>query len=84
MATKFVYSEQEIAEIVAKYKADVSIEVLADEYNKSVASIRMKLVKLGVYVAKAASKPSTTSKAAKSKLNEEFNLIYQINGPALV
>lgn len=84
MATKFVYTDQEITEIVAKYKANVSLETLADEYNKSVASIRMKLVKLGVYVAKSQSKPSTSTKEARSQLNEEFNIIYQTNGPALV
>lgn len=58
MATKFVYSEQEVQEVTQKYQAGVSLEVLAAEYNKSVASVRMKLVKLGVYVAKgkAASK----------------------------
>lgn len=49
MATKFTYTETELAEIVKKYKAAVSLELLAAEYGKSVPSIRMKLVKLGVY-----------------------------------
>lgn len=62
MATKFTYSESELAEIVAKYGAGETLDVLALQYNKSVPSIRMKLVKLGVY--KAVAKTSTP-RAAK-------------------
>lgn len=49
MATKFTYTESDVQEIVEKYSSGVSLEVLATDYNKSVASVRMKLVKLGVY-----------------------------------
>jgi hypothetical protein len=49
MATKFTYTETEVQEIVQKYQAGVELEVLATDYAKSVASVRMKLVKLGVY-----------------------------------
>jgi hypothetical protein len=61
MATKFTYSDTEISEITEKYLSGVSLDVLATDYNKSVASVRMKLVKLGVY------KKSTTTKPAASK-----------------
>lgn len=79
MAAKFVYTDSEIAEIVKKYKAAVSLEQLAAEYNKSVASIRMKLVKLGVYEAK---KPSTSTKQTKAEINTEFAQAYKTFGPA--
>ena len=79
MATKFVYTDSEIAEIVKKYKAAVSLEQLAAEYNKSVASIRMKLVKLGVYEAK---KASGSSKQTKSEISTEFEQAYKTFGPA--
>jgi hypothetical protein len=62
MATKFTYTETETQEIVAKYQAGVELEVLAADYAKSVASVRMKLVKLGVYqkaTTKASSKAAT-------------------------
>ena len=49
MATKFTYTESDVKEIVAKYTSGTTLDVLAVEYNKSVASVRMKLVKLGVY-----------------------------------
>lgn len=80
MAAKFVYTDSEIAEIVKKYKAAVSLEQLAAEYNKSVASIRMKLVKLGVYVAKKTASTVQT----KTEINSEFEQAYRTNGPALV
>lgn len=63
MATKFVYSDTEITEIVAKYTSGVSLDVLAETYSKSVASVRMKLVKLGVY---QKAEKTTASKAADS------------------
>lgn len=62
MAAKFIYTDTEVAEIVSKYSTGETLEVLADLYSKSVQSIRMKLVKLGVY--KAAAKTGTP-RAAK-------------------
>ena len=58
MATKFTYTETDVQEIVQKYQSGVSLDVLATEYSKSVASVRMKLVKLGVYQ-KAANKTAS-------------------------
>jgi hypothetical protein len=49
MAVKFTYTETETQEIVQKYQSGVSLDMLATDYAKSVASVRMKLVKLGVY-----------------------------------
>lgn len=73
MAAKFTYTDTEVSEIVSKYTAGETLEVLADLYNKSVQSVRMKLVKLGVY--KAATKTSTPRAAkpaaeAKPKLTK--------------
>ncbi len=61
MATKFTYTETETQEIVQKYQSGVSLDVLATDYAKSVASVRMKLVKLGVY-----QKATTASQSTKS------------------
>lgn len=79
MATKFVYTDTEIKEIVAAYKAGTSLEVMADKYNKSVASVRMKLVKLGVYVAQA----KTGGTKTKAEVSNEFKQAYDMVGPAL-
>jgi hypothetical protein len=67
MATKFTYTETETQEIVQKYQSGVELAVLATDYAKSVASVRMKLVKLGVYQKATATSSSTKSEtAAKS------------------
>ena len=85
MATKFVYSEQEIAEIVSKYKEGVSLEKLASDYNKSVASVRMKLVKIGVYKSKSSTgtaKPKTTPASERREREHQFDLAMMLVGPA--
>jgi hypothetical protein len=65
MATKFTYSDTEITEIVAKYQSGTTLEVLAAEYTKSVASVRMKLVKLGVYQKAVKTAVTKSAKVAK-------------------
>jgi hypothetical protein len=85
MATKFVYSSQEISEIVSKYNQGVSLENLATEYNKSVASVRMKLVKLGVYKSKASTgttKPKLTPASERREREHQFDLAMMLVGPA--
>lgn len=92
MATKFTYSDSEISEITVKYLSGVSLDVLATDYNKSVPSVRMKLVKLGVYQKATkttttktvgtvvAKKPASTSKSA---ILAEFQRAHQLVGDAL-
>jgi len=76
MAAKFTYTDTEVSEIVAKYAAGETLDVLALQYNKSVPSVRMKLVKLGVYRAAAktntpsAAKPATEAKPKLTKREE--------------
>lgn len=70
MATKFTYTETEVQQIVEKYSSGVSLDVLATEYSKSVASVRMKLVKLGVY--QKATTSSTSTKAVTTAKSGEF------------
>jgi hypothetical protein len=90
MATKFTYSDTEISDITEKYLSGVSLDVI--DYNKSVPSVRMKLVKLGVYqkatkttatktVGTAAKKPVATSKSA---ILAEFQRAHQLVGDALL
>lgn len=70
MATKFTYTETEVQQIVEKYSSGVSLDVLATEYSKSVASVRMKLVKLGVY--QKATTSSTSTKTVTPAKSDEF------------
>jgi hypothetical protein len=69
MATKFTYTETDVQELVQKYQAGVELSVLATEYSKSVASVRMKLVKLGVYQ-KATTNSNSTRSATVTKSGE--------------
>ena len=69
MATKFTYTDSDVQEIVQKYQSGVSLDVLATDYSKSVASVRMKLVKLGVYQ-KATTSSASTKSAAPAKSGE--------------
>ena len=96
MATKFIYTDRELEEIIIKYNDNVSLETLAQEYNKSVASVRMKLVKQGVYK-KAATAAKTSAPGDKTQALAKFQIattksgiLAQFNhalnkvGPALV
>lgn len=68
MAIKYTYTDLDVKEITEKYAQGISLEVLAEQYTKSVASVRMKLVKLGVY-----KKTSTSSTPSKSENLELYN-----------
>lgn len=80
----YVYSVQEFEEIKAKYQTGTSLEILATEYNKSVASIRMKLVKAGIYQKQttSSSKPSSTSKSALAEEAKRQAILLRDFGPA--
>lgn len=92
MATKFVYTDVEVKEITAQYALGVSLDSIALAYGKSVPSVRMKLVKLGVYqkaekaaVAKTKTVTKTESKAlTKSDVQQLFTRAMQLGGPALM
>jgi hypothetical protein len=81
MAVKFVYTDTEVQEITEKYAAGIALDVLAADYNKSVASVRMKLVKLGVYQ-KSTNTPSTNT--SKSAILAEHQRAHELVGDALL
>lgn len=94
----YVYTAQEFEEIKTKYAAGVSLETLAEDYNKSVASVRMKLVKAGVYqkaekpaastkatsVAKTSSSSGRMSKSALTGLAQRMRIMLRDCGPSPV
>lgn len=63
----YVYTESELAEVISAYNNGTSLEVLAEKYNKSVASVRMKLVKQGVYKKAVIVKASSALPSTKSQ-----------------
>jgi len=81
--TDTVYTKDVVADIVARYTAVVEsdygvrtevVTELADELGLSVASVRSKLVKEGVYVAKEAS-TSTAKGMSKDEYVKAFEAV---------
>lgn len=67
------YSEEEVGvlnELYRPERSNESVEFLAESLNKTVPSIRAKLVSLGIYVA-----PEKTSKVAKDEGPSKKDLI---------
>ena len=76
MAKTVNYSAELTNAIVAQYEAGVSVESIAADIDKSVRSVRSKLVREGVYV--AASKPT----ARKSNEPTKKELLIELEGIA--
>jgi hypothetical protein len=62
------YSAAQVAQIIDQYQAGQDIDMIADGIGKSVRSVRSKLVREGVYVAK----PKTTSKKVLGPTKKEL------------
>ena len=69
----FVYTKEELDQVIAQYLEGISLEDIASKYNKSVASVRMKLVKQGVYVKQVKSAKATTIAAVPPTWKERFD-----------
>jgi len=68
MAKTVNYSADLTNAIIAQYEAGVSVESIAADIDKSVRSVRSKLVREGVYVAK----PKTTSRKKDEPTKKEL------------
>ena len=62
------YTQAQVAQITEAYNSGQSIDEIADAVGKSVRSVRSKLVREGVYVAK----PKTSSKKVLGPTKEEL------------
>ena len=61
------YTQAQVAQITEAYNSGQSVDEIADAVGKSVRSVRSKLVREGVYVAK----PKTTSKKVLGPTKKE-------------
>ena len=59
------YSEELTAKVISDYQDGVDLDAIADEIGKSVRSVRSKLVREGVYIAKP--KPTTAKRDEPTK-----------------
>jgi hypothetical protein len=73
MATQTNYSVELTSKIVSDYQAGTSVEDIASAIDKSVRSVRSKLVREGVYVAKPTQKSTKVMGPTKKELLKELN-----------
>ena len=76
------YTPEMTAQIVEQYQAGVSVEDLAASIEKSVRSVRSKLVREGVYVAKPKATARKSDEPTKKELLNELETVYpfDVNG----
>lgn len=82
MAKAQNYTPELTAQIVDQYQAGVSVEDLAASIEKSVRSVRSKLVREGVYVAKPKATARKSDEPTKKELLNELETVYpfDVNG----
>jgi len=83
MAKSVNYTAEMTAKIVDQYQAGVSVDDIASSIEKSVRSVRSKLVREGVYVAqpKATTRKADAGPTKKELLNElETVYPFDVNG----
>ena len=66
------YSAEMTASIIEQYQAGVEVEAIADSIEKSVRSVRSKLVREGVYVAKPKTKSTKVMGPTKKELLKDL------------
>ena len=76
------YTPEMTAQIVEQYQAGVSVEDLAASIEKSVRSVRSKLVREGVYVAQPKATARKSDEPTKKELLNELETVYpfDVNG----
>ena len=76
------YTPEMTARIVDEYQAGVSVEQIADSIEKSVRSVRSKLVREGVYVAQPKAKARKADEPTKKELLNHLETIapFGVNG----
>lgn len=82
MAKAVNYSPELTATIVADYQAGVSVEDIAIQIEKSVRSVRSKLVREGVYVSQPKVSARKSDEPTKKELLNELETVYpfDVNG----
>ena len=82
MAKAINYSPELTAQIVDQYQAGVSVDDIAASIEKSVRSVRSKLVREGVYVAQPKATARKSDEPTKKELLNELETVYpfDVNG----
>ena len=82
-ATKAVnYSDELTAKVISDYQEGVELDTIADEIGKSVRSVRSKLGREGVYIAKPKTASAKRDEPTKKELLNQVESIapFEVNG----
>ena len=82
MAKAINYTPELTAQIVDQYQGGIAVEDIAASIEKSVRSVRSKLVREGVYVAKPKATARKSDEPTKKELLNELETVYpfDVNG----
>jgi transposase-like protein len=82
MAKAINYTPELTAQIVDQYQGGISVEDIAASIEKSVRSVRSKLVREGVYVAQPKATARKSDEPTKKELLNELETVYpfDVNG----
>ena len=76
------YTDELTAKVISDYQNGIDLDAIADEIGKSVRSVRSKLVREGVYVAKPKTASAKREEPTKKELLNQLESIapFEVNG----
>tara|TARA_Y100000310_G_scaffold337712_1_gene425485 strand:+ start:562 stop:975 length:414 start_codon:yes stop_codon:yes gene_type:complete len=76
------YTDELTAKVISDYQEGVDLDTIADEIGKSVRSVRSKLVREGVYIAKPKATSTKRDEPTKKELLNQLESIapFEVNG----
>ena len=76
------YTDELTAKVISDYQEGVELDAIADEIGKSVRSVRSKLVREGVYIAKPKTASAKRDEPTKKELLNQLESIapFEVNG----
>ena len=76
------YTDELTAKVISDYQNGIDLDAIADEIGKSVRSVRSKLVREGVYVAKPKTTSAKREEPTKKELLNQLESIapFEVNG----
>ena len=76
------YTDELTAKVISDYQNGIDLDAIADEIGKSVRSVRSKLVREGVYIAKPKTASAKRDEPTKKELLNQLESIapFEVNG----
>ena len=76
------YTDELTAKVISDYQNGIDLDAIADEIGKSVRSVRSKLVREGVYIAKPKTASAKREEPTKKELLNQLESIapFEVNG----